>query len=135
MGFQGPPPPTAAVSFYTVTPCRVVDTRGATGSFGGPALAPGAERVFTLAGRCGIPSSARAVTVNVTVTGPTAPGFLTLHPGGTALPLASTINYRPGQTRANNAVLLLGAPGDVRAMCGQGSGSAHFVLDVTGYFQ
>jgi len=135
LGFQGPPPPTAAVSFYTLAPCRIVDTRGATGSFGGPALAPGAERVFTLAGRCGIPSSARAVTVNVTVTGPTASGFLTLHPGGTVVPLASTINYRPGQTRANNAVLLLGVPGDVRVLCGQGSGSAHFVLDVTGYFQ
>jgi len=134
LGYQGPPSPATAAAFYTLTPCRVIDTRGATGPFGGPALAAGAERVFTLAGRCGIPSSARAVTVNVTVTGPAAAGFLTLHPGGTALPLASTINFRPGQTRANNAVVLLGIVGDARVMCGA-TGTTHFVLDVTGYFQ
>jgi len=134
LGYQGPPSPATAAAFYTLTPCRVIDTRGATGPFGGPALAAGAERVFTLAGRCGIPSSARAVTVNVTVTGPTAAGFLTLHPGGTALPLASTINFRPGQTRANNAVVLLGIVGDARVLCGA-TGTTHFVLDVTGYFQ
>ena len=134
-GYQGPPPPVYAGSFYSLTPCRAVDTRGPTGAFGGPALSAGAERVFTLTGRCGIPASARAVAANVAVTAPAGTGHLTLHPGGTALPLASTINYGSGQTRANNAILLLGVAGDVRVMCGQGSGNVELVLDVTGYFQ
>src|SRR5205814_9258861 len=39
----------AAARFYTVPPCRVLDTRGSLGTFGGPALAPGANRSFFLA--------------------------------------------------------------------------------------
>jgi len=74
--------------------------------------------------------------LNVTVTRPTAgPGFLTLYPGGTALPLASTLNYRIGITRANNAIVPLGAGGEVIVHCGQGGGTADLVVDVNGYFQ
>jgi subtilisin family serine protease len=124
-----------AASLYTVTPCRLLDTRGPTGTWGGPALSAGSDRTFPVAGRCGIPSSAKAVSVNVTVTGPTSPGFLTLYAGATPLPLVSTINYSPGQTRANNAVVKLGAAGDLTARCGQGGGTANMVLDVNGYFQ
>jgi len=49
-----------------VTPCRVVDTRGAVGPWGGPSLQPSASRDFTLGGRCGIPADAIAVAANVT---------------------------------------------------------------------
>jgi hypothetical protein len=112
-----------------------VDTRNAPGAWGGPALLAGTERSFVLASRCGIPPTARAVTANVTVATPTAAGVLSLRPGGTAPLLASTINYASGQTRANNAVLLLGAAGDVVVACGQASGTTQFILDVTGYFQ
>jgi hypothetical protein len=72
--------------------------------------------------------------VNATVTQPTAAGFLTLYPGGAA-PLASNINYRPGQTRANNMVLSVGGSGEIVVLCGQGSGTVDFILDVNGYFQ
>lgn len=120
---------------HTLTPCRAVDTRNAPGAWGGPALLAGTERSFVLASRCGIPPTARAVTANVTVATPTAAGVLSLRPGGTAPLLASTINYATGQTRANNAVLLLGAGGDVVVACGQASGTTQFILDVTGYFQ
>jgi serine protease AprX len=126
---------TSAASLYTVTPCRLLDTRDPIGTWGGPALSAGSDRTFSIAGRCGIPASAKAVSVNVTVTGPTSPGFLTLYPGATALPSVSTINYSPGQTRANNAVVRLGAAGDLTARCGQSSGTANLVLDVNGYFQ
>jgi subtilisin family serine protease len=126
---------TSAASLYTVTPCRLLDTRDPIGTWGGPALSAGSDRTFPIAGRCGIPAGAKAVSVNVTVTGPTSPGFLTLYPGATALPSVSTINYSPGQTRANNAVIRLGTAGDLTARCGQGSGTANLVLDVNGYFQ
>jgi len=126
---------TSAASLYTVAPCRLLDTRDPIGTWGGPALSAGSDRTFPIAGRCGIPAGAKAVSVNITVTGPTSPGFLTLYPGATALPPVSTINYSPGQTRANNAVIRLGAAGDLTARCGQGSGTVNLVLDVNGYLQ
>ncbi len=121
--------------FYTLTPCRLADTRSASGPMGGPSLVAGANRSLTLAGQCGIPAGARAVSVNVTVVQPTAPGFLTLYPGGMSLPVASTVNYRAGQTRGNNAILQLGSAGDILVWCGQGGGTADMVIDVNGYFQ
>jgi len=51
------------------------------------------------------------VSVNITITGPTAEARLTFWPNGTSPPLVSTINFRVGQTRANNAILVLGAAG------------------------
>jgi hypothetical protein len=51
------------------------------------------------------------------------------------VPLASTINYRAGQTRANNAIVPLGRDGDLRVTAGQAVGSVHVVVDVFGYFE
>jgi hypothetical protein len=122
-------------NLFTVTPCRVLDTRDATGPYGGPALAAGQTRAFTLADRCGIPTSANAVAVNLTVTRPTAPGNLRLYPADQAVPLASSLNYVAGQTRANNAIVGLSPSGALAVRCAQASGTAHVVLDVTGYFE
>jgi glucose/arabinose dehydrogenase len=119
----------------TVTPCRVLDTRESNGPFGGPALVAGADRTFTVAGRCGVPPTARAVAVNVTVTQPTTFGYLAFFPGGGPTALSSTINFGPAQTRANNAVVTLGAAGEVVVRCGMASGGVHFILDVTGFFE
>jgi hypothetical protein len=125
---------TTTLSLYTVAPCRVVDTRNPPGGHGAPALAAGQDRTFNLAGHCGLPTGVRAVSANVTVTQPTAAGFLTLYPGGPA-PIASNINYRAGQTRANNVVLPVGGSGEIVVRCGQSSGTTQFILDVNGYFQ
>jgi PKD repeat protein len=116
--------------FFTLAPCRVVDTR-----IGGPALAPATERTFDLRDTCGIPAGARAVAVNVTVIGSAGPGHLRLWATGEARPESSTINFPAGVTRANNAVLRLGAAGSVSAFCSIASGTAHLVVDVTGYFE
>jgi hypothetical protein len=124
-----------AASFHTVTPCRLVDTRDAPGLFGGPSLVSGAGRTFVLAGRCGIPPTATTLAANITVTNATAPGFLTIHPADTARPLTSNLNYSVDQTRANSAQLKLGPDGDVIVYCGQASGTAHVIIDVTGYYQ
>jgi hypothetical protein len=120
---------------YTLTPCRVVDTRGPAGPLGGPALQAGQDRTFVLRGACGVPSTAKAVSVNITVTQPTDAGDLRVFPAGSELPLVSSINYSPGQTRANNAVLTLGTGGAVTIHCDQATGSVHFLLDVNGVFQ
>jgi len=125
-----------ATSFYTVTPCRVLDTRGPTGALGGPALQPSATRIFVVAGTCGLPAAARSVSVNVTVTNPATPGHLILFPGIGSAPLASTINFVPGRTRANNAVVALASDGSGSIAVKNGSaGTVDLVLDVNGYFQ
>jgi hypothetical protein len=120
-------------SFYTLTPCRIIDTRDA--ALGGPApLASGTTRVFTIAGHCSVPPTAKSVSVNITVTQPTSAGHLILFPGGTP-PGVSNINFRADQTRANNAITSLSATGTLSVADGQSSGTAHFILDVNGYFQ
>ena len=131
------PPPPAATSYYTLTPCRIVDTRGADGPTGGPALAASDSRDFPLTGApCGVPADAVAVAANVTVTGATAAGSVRLGPAGSS-PTLDTISFAAGKTRANNAILdLAGAPaGSVTAVSGFASGSVHLVIDVTGYFR
>ncbi len=126
------PPP---LVFFSVTPCRVADTRNAPGPQGGPALTAGVPRNFTVRGSCAVPATAKAVAVNVTVISPAAAGSLFVHPTDAAMPAANTVSFRAGQTRANNAVLRLGAAGDLRVLCSMPGGSAHFALDVVGYFE
>ena len=124
------PPPTPT-DYYTVTPCRLVDTRVAQT----PALSASERRVFAVASRCQVPATAKAVALNVTVTGPTAPGHIRLAPGN-GLTESSAINFSPGLTRANNAMVLLATDGTGGVSATNGSsGPVHLVLDVSGYFQ
>jgi hypothetical protein len=128
--------PPAAASFYTLAPCRLVDTRNANGPLGGPVLPASGQRSFTLSGVCGIPATAKAISVNVAVTAPAASGFLKLYPGDGLAPLASSINFSAAQTRANNAIVLLATDGSGTLRVQNGStGTVHFILDVNGYFE
>jgi hypothetical protein len=123
--------------YYTLTPCRVLDTRNPAGALGGPALGAGAIRTFLVTGACLIPSTASAVSANLTAVGAASPGYLTLFPGdASGPPTVSNVNFTPGLTRANNAVVLLATDGTGRIKVKNGSaGAVHFVLDVNGYFQ
>ena len=113
------------------------DTRDPDGPWGGPRLSgDGATRDFVVGGRCGVPSDARAVVLNVTVVDATAGGNLRLFAQGIAAPLASVINFRAGQVRANNAVVRLsGSPGALTVQTDVQAGSTHAVVDVNGYFR
>jgi hypothetical protein len=122
------------LSFYTVTPCRLIDTRNAAGSAGGPAIAASAERAIPVGGRCGVSSGAKSVSLNLTVTGPTADGLLILAPAGPPFPGTSTINFRSGVTRANSSLMALGEGGALKVLAAMPSGQVHFILDVNGYF-
>jgi glucose/arabinose dehydrogenase len=120
--------------FNMVTPCRVLDTRDPAGPYGGPRLGAGSDRTFTIGLQCGVPAGARAVSANVTVTGATDSGHLVILPAGGALTNTSSINFRAGQTRANNAILTLGQSGAILVRTGMAAGGVHMILDVTGYF-
>jgi hypothetical protein len=135
---EGLEPALPATDFYTLAPCRLVDTRLPDGPLDGPALDGKAVRRFALAaGTCGVPPSALAVSLTVTAVQAAALGYLTLFPGdATGPPLASHVNFGAGQTRANNAVVALGADGSGTLKVKNGSVSpVHLVLDVNGYFQ
>ncbi len=125
----------AASAFYTLAPCRIVDTRNPSGPFGGPALAGGETRAFTLTqGACGIPADATAVALNVTTADATVSGTLTLFPGTGAAPGTTTIVFRPGTARANNSVMGL-AGGVLSVLNRAASGQVQVILDVSGYFR
>ncbi len=125
----------APLDFHTVQPCRLVDTRLAVSRSGGPALAAGAIRNFRVTGACDIPPTARALSLNVTVTQPAAAGHLRLYPAGSAVPLIATINYSAAQTRSNNAIVRVGDAEQVAVLCGQATGNVHLIVDVNGYFE
>jgi hypothetical protein len=119
--------------FHTVPPCRAYDTRRDTR--GGPALEAGETRFFTFFGICGIPTSARAVSVNLTVAQPTSAGELQVYPADLELPEASAISYGTGVARGNSSIAGLSASGELAVHSTQASGTAHVVIDVNGYFE
>ena len=85
-----------------------------------------------MAARFGIPDDAKAVSLNVTATDPSAGGFLTMFPCGTTRPTAgSTLNYLSGQTIPNAALAKVGSGGNV---CIFTQKATHVVVDVTGWF-
>ncbi|HET9225457.1 MAG TPA: hypothetical protein VFR31_02230 [Thermoanaerobaculia bacterium] len=120
------------LDFYTLVPCRVFDTRQST------PLQSGVERVFAISGNCGVPVTARAVSVNVTVVSATATGEVVLYAGDLAVPGTSSSSFRATLARANNAILGLArnGAGTLSASASLGaSGTVHLILDVNGYFQ
>jgi hypothetical protein len=125
----------APTDYYTVPPCRVLDTRNASGPLGGPSLQAGVPRIFPIAGTCGIPADATAVTLNVTVTGPSTAGGVVVAPSGFPSQLL-TIAFVAGATRANFAtVSLTGIPsGIVDATALMPAGTVDLVIDVSGYY-
>ncbi len=131
--FQGQTP--ASLNFFTLTPCRLVDTRNPNGPLGGPALTSGAARTFTAWGNCGIPITATAIAVNVTVVGGSNAGDVRVDAAGTT-PAVSAINFGTGQTRANNRLVMLSGTGSFSALASVlGNGTVHFLVDVVGYFE
>ncbi|HEX6083243.1 MAG TPA: S8 family serine peptidase [Thermoanaerobaculia bacterium] len=120
----------AGRSLYIVTPCRAIDSRGAAN---GPALPDLGTRDLQLTGVCGIPSTATAVVAILTAVAPTAKGTLSLYPTGSQWLGTSTLSYRTGKTRANNAIVRLSNQGQT-TLLNKGA-TVHFVIDVTGYFE
>src|SRR5262249_48643278 len=111
---------TNPIPFIGVTPCRIVDTRGPTGTFGAPPLTAGVPRSFPLpTGPCaGLPALPQAYSLNITATNTQGPGFILIYPQGGSQPLVSTLNYLAGQTVANAAIVPAGTSGGVTFIAG-----------------
>jgi len=121
--------------FFAVAPCRVVDTRNPNSTNGGPIFSTNTQRNFAIRGSCGVPTTAKAVSLNVTVVAATAASFLTLWPSGSARPVVSTINFsQTDPALANGAIVGLStAAADLSVY--NNFGNVHVILDVNGYFQ
>ena len=125
------PQASTALQFIPVAPCRVADTRNATGSFGGPEMSAGSTREFDIPqSTCSIPSTAVAYSLNVTVVPNGALGYLTLWPTGETQPTISTLNS-DGRIKANSAIVPAGTNGGVDVYV---TDSTQVVLDIDGYF-
>lgn len=114
-------------------PERVFDTRTGIGTDARP-ITFGEPRTVDIAGMAGLPSDAQAAVVNLTITQPSAPGFLTAYPASGAAPVVSNLNFVANDTRANLAVVAL-RNGRIDLAVGDTAGtSTEAIVDVMGYF-
>lgn len=120
-----------AVQFVPVSPCRLVDTRPSKGGSG--PIAGGTSESFPLPqlGGCGIPATAAAFSLNVTVVPQGPLGYLTIFPTGAAQPVVSTMNSLDGRFKANAAIVPAGYQGAVSVYA---SNTTNVILDINGYF-
>ena len=113
--------------FVGVVPARLVDTRVTT------AFGPGEARTLQIAGRGGVPASgATAVAITITVTNPTAEGYVAVWPEGAPPPGTSNVNFGPGATVATTALVGLGGSGGISIL--NAGGTADVIVDVMGWF-
>ncbi len=111
-------------ALFTVTPCRVLDTRDSSGAFNG--MRP----VNVTGSSCGIPSTAEALVLNATVVPTGGLGYLSLWPDGEAQPGVSTLNAADGVI-ASNMALVPTTNGSIDAFA---SNPTQLILDISGYF-
>jgi hypothetical protein len=126
------PPATGTLQFYPLTPCRILDTRNANGTFGGPAIAGGTSRSFPVrSSACGVPATAAAYSLNLTVVPQGLLGYVTSWPTGQPQPLVSTLNSLDGTVLANAAIVPAGTNGEVSFFA---ANTTDLVVDINGYF-
>jgi uncharacterized protein (DUF1501 family) len=123
--------PTAPGGVAPLVPARLLDTRDGTGGVGGP-VGVGQSIDLQVTGRGGVPDGSTAVALNVTVTEPSAPSYVTVWPAGESRPLAASLNMVRGQTVPNMVLARLGQNGRVSLY--NYAGSTHIVADVLGAF-
>ena len=109
-----------------VTPSRLWDTRQHAVVGSNQALD------VQVTGVAGVPVGATAVFLNVTVADPRGAGYLTAFPAGEAKPATSNLNFVPGLTVPNMALVKVGANGSISILDGS-SGTAQIVVDIEGY--
>src|SRR5438067_154713 len=114
--------------FDGLAPARLLDTRAT----GGP-MGPGQQRDLQVTGRGGVPAAGvAAVVLNLTATGPSASGYLTVFPAGAQRPGTSNLNFRPGETVPNRVVVPVGSGGSISIF--NPAGNVQAVVDVNGWF-
>jgi hypothetical protein len=127
------PPGKGGLNFYPVNPCRLVDTRNASGPLGGPSMGAAATRPFPLAsGTCGIPSSVEGYALTMTVYPQKTLGYLSVWPtGGPPQTNVSTLNAWAGTPVGNGAIVPAGTNGSIDVFT---TDATDLTIDTAGYF-
>lgn len=112
--------------FTPSVPVRAIDTR----RVGGQIPAGGVLEV-QIGGANGVPATASAVSMNVTVTQPRGQGWVAAYPCGGPAPKSSNLNFTTNQTIPNAVLSGVGSGGKV---CFRASTSTHLIVDVNGWF-
>jgi hypothetical protein len=120
------PQATGGLSLYTVTPCRVLDSRLPAGT---PPFSTTRD-VSVIAAPCGVPATAQAFVFNATVVPPSSLGYITTWPQGQPQPLVATLNAVDGAI-TNNMAIVPTTNGSISVFP---SAPTHLVLDIFGYF-
>jgi hypothetical protein len=120
------------LAFYSIPPCRIFDTRGAPGTFGGPGLIAHKPRLVPIPdGPCEIPRGAAAYSLNL-VAMPRGPlGWLNAWAAGDPMPLASVLNAPTGTDTTNAAIVRAGKEGAIVVMA---TYATDLIIDINGYF-
>ena len=122
----------SGLSFYAAAPCRVADTRGAAGTFGGPSMTGAQTRDFPIPlSGCGIPATAGGCSLNFTVVPAGYLGYLSTWPTGQSQPNVSTLNSWKGKVVANAAIIPTGTNESISVYV---SNPTDVILDINGYF-
>ncbi len=120
--------------FSGITPARICDTRPGSGEpYQGQTLTSGSALAVQVQGVGGVPANATAVVLNVTVTGTTSGGYLTVWPTGGPQPTASDLNWAAGKTVPNLVIVKIGSSGQVSFF--NSAGSTNVIADVVGWYQ
>jgi hypothetical protein len=120
-------------TYHPLTPARLLDTRAAIGLSG--KFKVNTPRTFTVWGRGGVPTTAKAVTGNLTVVNATKSWAIYLGPAPLFKPTTSAINFLAGQITGNSLTVALSTTGTLSATyMGNAGGTTDLVFDVTGYY-
>src|SRR6185369_6783992 len=115
------------------SPQRLLDTREPS-QWSWGAVETNTPIRLRVAGRSGVPLTADAAMVTVTVANPLGDGFVTTWPCDEAMPTASTVNTWAAALRSNFAIVKLSASGDLCLMYRAANlTSTDIVVDAVGW--
>lgn len=130
--------------YVPVSDCRIIDTRVAGG-----VIAANTTRSFDVTavtnysfqggdasncGGVGAAGSFAAAALRFTVVTPIAAGYITAYPHLGSMPLASTLNYTPGQIISSTTIVRLDQGASADELSVYSFAQTHLVVDIIGYF-
>ena len=119
--------------YEALVPERALDTRNATGVLTTTPVASKTSIQLNVTASANVPDDAAAVVLTLVSNQPTKGGFITVWPEGEEMPLASSLNFAAGETRANLVIAKVGAGGVLNLYNGSG-GTVHLIADIAGYY-
>lgn len=118
-------------TFNTVTSKRILDTRDGVGARKAPVAARSTLTFTATDADTGL--NPAAVVLNVTAVEPKTAGYLTVYATGKPQPLASNLNFQPGQNVPNLVITPVGPNGAVSIFNGS-DGTVDVLADIHGYY-